>query len=99
MFLDISVGCIIRQSKSSKTMKIVIDKDVVGKLTDDGEIITSDIWLQKLADRIRRQKLIDLRSRKTGHGHYGYLVTVQKGKPRYISAVVEILLDNGYGLE
>lgn len=80
-------------------MKIVIDKEVVGELTDDGEIIANDIWLQKLADRIRRQKLTDLRSRKTGHEHYGYLVAVQKGDPGYVSAVAEILLDNGYGLE
>lgn len=80
-------------------MKIVIDKDVVGELTDDGEIITNDIWLQKLASRIRHQKLTDLQSRKTVHGHYGYLVTVQKGDPGYVSVVAEILLDNGYGLK
>lgn len=80
-------------------MKIVIDKDVIGELTDDGEIITSDTWLQKLADKIHRQKLTDLRSRKTKRGLYGYLTTVKKDDVGYVSAVAEILLDNGYGLE
>ncbi len=63
-----------------KATKIVIDKDVVGELTDDGDIITDDIWLKKLAFRIKGQKLPDLRSRKTEHGLYGYLVTVRKVK-------------------
>ena len=80
-------------------MKIVLDRDIIGELTDDGDIITDDIWLKKLADRINRQKLTDLRSRKTEHGLYGYLVTVRKGDPGYVSALVEILPDNGYGLE
>lgn len=80
-------------------MKIVIDKDVIGELTDDGEIITSDTWLQKLADKTRRQKLTDLRSKKTKQGHYFFLTMVSKGDAGYVSAVAEILLDNGYGLE
>lgn len=79
-------------------MKILIDKDIVGELTDDGEIITNDIWLKKLADKIKHQELTDLRSRKTKHGLYGYLVTVKKGDPGYVSAMANILLDNGYGL-
>ena len=83
----------------TKYMKIVIDKDVVGELTDDGDIITDDIWLKKLACRIKRQKLTDLGSRKTEHGLYGYLVKVRKGDPGYGSAVANILLDNGYGLK
>ncbi|MFC1932054.1 hypothetical protein ACFLXU_00250 [Chloroflexota bacterium] len=42
--------------KRSKTMKIVADKNVIGELTENGEIITSDTCLQRLVDRIRRQK-------------------------------------------
>jgi len=42
-------------------MKIVIDKDVIGELTDDGEIITDDIWLKKPSDRIKKRKPMDLR--------------------------------------
>jgi len=60
-------------------MKILIDKDIVGNLTDDGEIVTNDIWLKKLANKIKHEKLTMLRSRKTKHGLHGYLVTVKKG--------------------
>ena len=80
-------------------MKNVIDKDVVGELTDDGEIITDDIWLKKLSGRIKKRKLTDLRSRKVKQGHYFYLTAVKKGDPGIYTAVAEILLDNGYGLE
>lgn len=80
-------------------MKIVINDDDVGELTNDGEIVTDDIWLKKLADKIKRRKLTDLRSRETKQGHYFYLTTVKKGDPGYVSVVAEVLLDNGYGLK
>ena len=80
-------------------MKIVINEDVVGELSDDGEIITDDIWLKKLAASIKRRKLTDLRSRETKQGHYFYRTTVKKGDPGYVSVVAGVLLDNGYGLK
>ena len=64
-----------------KSMKIVINEDTVGELSDDGEITTDDIWLMKLANKIRRQKLTDLRTKRTKQGHYSYLITVKKGDP------------------
>jgi hypothetical protein len=93
------IGCIIKQNEKAKTVKIVIDKDVVGELTEEGEIITNDLWLQKLADKIRCQKLTSLRSIKTKQGLYGHLVEVKRGDAGYVSAVANILLDNGYGLQ
>jgi len=79
-------------------MKILIDKDIVGELSDDGEIVTNDIWLKKLANKRKHQKLTMLRVRKTKHGLYGYLVAVKKGDPGYVGAIANILLDNGNGL-
>ena len=80
-------------------MKIVIDEDIVGELSDDGEITTDDPSLMKLANKIRRQKPTDLRSRRTKQGTYFYSITVKKGDPSYYSVVADILLDNGYGLK
>jgi len=80
-------------------MKIVINEDTVGELSDEGEITTDDIWLMKLANKIRRQKLMDLRTRKTKHEHYGYLITVKKGDLGYGSAVAKILLHNEHRLK
>ena len=79
-------------------MKIVIDKDVVWELTDDGEIITDDIPLKKLAASIKHRTLSDLISKKGNKGHYFYIAKVKKSDPNYYTAVAEILLDNGYGL-
>ena len=87
-----------RESEKVVTINIVINDEVVGELTDDGEIKTDDIQLKKLADRISRQNLTDLRSRKAKRHHYFYLTTVKKSEPGYVSAVIEILLENGYGL-
>ena len=35
-------------------MKIVLDDKVVGQLTDDGEIVTEDMWLRELASKIKQ---------------------------------------------
>ncbi|MCK4448199.1 MAG: hypothetical protein KAW56_14095 [Candidatus Marinimicrobia bacterium] len=53
----------------------------------------------KLANKIMRQKLTDLRTKRTKQGNYYYLITVKKGDPGYVSVVANILLDNGYGLK
>jgi len=80
-------------------MKIVINDEVLGEFTDDGEIVTDDIWLKKLANKISNQKLTDFRTKKTKQGHYSYIVKATKGNPGYYSAIAELLLDNGYGLK
>jgi len=38
-------------------MKILIDKDVVGKLSNDGDIVPNDIWLRRLVNKTKRQRL------------------------------------------
>ena len=86
-----------REPEKVVTMNIVINDEVVGELTDDGKIKTDDIWLKKLADKISRKNLTDLRSRRTKNEHYFYLTKVKKGDPGYASAVAEIILDSGYG--
>ena len=83
----------------AEVMKIVIDEDIVGELSDHGEITTDDPCLMKLANKIRRQRLTDLKSKGTKQGTYFYLITVKKGDPSYYSVVADILLDNGYGLK
>jgi len=80
-------------------MKIAIDEDVIGGLSDDGEITADDPCLMKLANKIRRQKLTDLRSRRTRQGTYFYSITVKRDDPGYVDVVADILSDNGYGLK
>lgn len=80
-------------------MKIVLGSEVVGELTDDGEIMTEDVWLKKLRTAIKHHKLEDLRSKKGKEGLYFYVVKLQKGDAGYYSTVANILLDKGYGLE
>lgn len=89
----------IDQCLKVEVMKIVIDEDIVGELSNDGEITTDDPCLTKLTNKIRRQKLTDLRHKRTKHGTYYYFITVKRGDPGYSSVVANILLDNGYGLE
>lgn len=74
-------------------------RTTVGELSDDGEITTDDIWLMKPSNKIRRQKLTDLRTRRAKQGHYSYLITVKKVDIGYGSAVANILLDNGHRLK
>jgi len=45
-------------------MKIVIDKEVVGELTDDREIITEDICLKRLADTMRKRRFEDIEGKE-----------------------------------
>jgi hypothetical protein len=88
-----------REPEKVVTMNIVINDEVVGELTDDGEIITNYVWLQILEDRITRHNLTDLRGRKAKKDHYFYLLPVKKGDPDYRSTAADILLDNGYGFK
>lgn len=89
----------IDQCLKAAVMKIVIDEDVVGELSNDGGITGDDHGLMRLANKIRRQKLSDLRSKRTKQGLFFHLITVKKGDPGYFTVVADILLDNGYGLE
>jgi len=50
-------------------MIIVLDDEVVGELTDDGEIVTEDLWLKKLADRIKRRQLAVYGVRRAARGN------------------------------
>jgi len=79
-------------------MKIVVDKEVVGELTDDGEIITDDICLNRLADTMKKRRFEDIERVEGKEGTYYRLITVKKGDASYASAVSSFLLDNGYGL-
>jgi len=80
-------------------MKIVINDEVVGELTEYGEIITDDIYLKELADKIGGQNPVNLRSRRTKQCHYFYIAETKKGDPDYRGTVADILLDNGYGFK
>lgn len=80
-------------------MKIVVDEEIVGELTEEGDIITDDITLQKLALRIKGEKFDDMRRRGNKGKLYFSLIKVGKGDKSYCSAVAELLLDEGYGLE
>ena len=70
----------------------------MGAITDDGEIMTKDIWLKKLANKTEHQKLTMLRSRKTKRELHVYPVTVKRGDTGHVSAIANILLDDEYCL-
>lgn len=89
----------IDQYLKTEVMRIAIDEDTVGELSDDGEITTDDPYLVKQVDKIKHQRLTDLRSRKTKQRFCFYSITVKKGDPGYVSVIADILLDDGYGLK
>jgi len=79
--------------------QIVIDEDVVGELTDDGEIVTDDPCLAKLARSLRGRKFHELMAvHLDGKLFGGKAVVLKKGDFGYPVVVANILLDNGYGL-
>ena len=45
---------------------IMLDNDNVGELTNEGDIISDDTCLKKIAFKIKGKKLIDMRSRRDG---------------------------------
>lgn len=79
-------------------MKIIVDKEVVGELTDDREIINEDICLKRSADTMKKRRFEDIERVEGKEGTYCRLITVKKGDAGYASAVASFLLNNGYGL-
>jgi len=81
-------------------LKIVLDEDMVGEITEEGDIITDDINLQKLAAKIKSKKFDYMISRRgKNDGLYFYCLKLSKGDKGYYSAVADLLLDEGYGLK
>lgn len=79
-------------------MKILIDEEVVGELTEDGEIETEDLWLKDLVASIDIKALTTQQTIKSEkYGLYG-VMRKATSKKALVSAWVNILLNMGYGV-
>ena len=81
-------------------VRILLFDHEVGALTEEGDIITNNVCLQKIAARIKGKKLGDMRNRRDKSGGLFFTGTkVGKGDDDYYSIVVELLHDEGYRLQ
>ena len=79
---------------------IMLDNDNVGELTDEGDIISDDTCLKKIAFKIKGKKLIDMRSRRDGEGELYFTgMKTGKGDKGYCDVVAELLIDEGYCIQ
>ena len=59
-------------------MQIVVDKEVVGELINDREIITEDISLKRMADTMKKRTFRDIERVDGKEGTYCQLITIKK---------------------
>lgn len=78
-------------------MKILVADEVVGTLTEEGEIQTDDWYLIRFWKRLKEQKLPLMRSFVSKeHGEFTACLWVQFGDKEWRFPVVEELLNAGY---
>ena len=76
---------------------IHICDETVGYLTDEGELISENPTIKRLARRVKRVQTTELIRGKKGTVGLR-LITVERAHPAYVGAVIERLLDAGYDL-
>jgi hypothetical protein len=77
--------------------KIVIEDITIGFLTDEGEIISDNPFLRKLAASIKELTTLEV-VRGDGDAFGQVVKTVKLGDPGYLGEMIEELLEAGYGI-
>ena len=76
--------------------RIDIDSEIVGFLTDEGEFISDNPSIKRFSKRVKKIGTFEM---VHGKGAVGWVrKTVKTGDAGYVSAVIEKLLDAGYGV-